>query len=285
MRLFLYKILQPVSIFFRRLNSNKIRVLAYHDIKSPEAFERQIAYLKNYYTIISIEQLIQHIKTGAQLPPKAVLITFDDGDISVYEAGMKVLKKYDVPALLFVITGLIGSRKSYWWKRVERSYTNEGKSYQEARKMIKKLKSIANKERLTFLSSINEAGDVQLSLQQLREFMKYNIGIANHTHTHPMLNFCTTAEIEYEMAESRSFFQTLGSGHFSVFAYPNGNFDLETESILKRSGIEFAFLFDHAINSLPVNPLRISRLRVNSDDDLAEFKVKVSGLHTLIKRP
>jgi peptidoglycan/xylan/chitin deacetylase (PgdA/CDA1 family) len=167
---------------------------------------------------------------------------------------------------------------------VESDYSGRGLSFVEARQKVRALKEMPNAARLTFLSAVSDVDMRQLTYAELSELAANRISIANHSHTHPMFNYCTSTEINAEMEQSRSFFNVFQTGYFDVFAYPNGNFDKETEQALKKEGIRYAFLFDHKLNNLPVNPMRISRIRVNADHDLSEFKLRVSGLHRMLAR-
>ncbi len=47
-------------------------------------FEEQLAYLARHYTVISMEQLIAGIESGGELPPRPLLLTFDDGYLDHY---------------------------------------------------------------------------------------------------------------------------------------------------------------------------------------------------------
>jgi len=44
-------------------------------------FLEQIQYLKKYYQIIRMEDLLENLNTGKPLPPRALLLTFDDGSL------------------------------------------------------------------------------------------------------------------------------------------------------------------------------------------------------------
>jgi poly-beta-1,6-N-acetyl-D-glucosamine N-deacetylase len=284
MRDILFRLLLPLSFIFEWLWSDRFRVLAYHDVKDALLFEKQILFLKRKYVIMSLDELKTYCKLGKPLPRKAMLITFDDGDITVYEKGLKILTKHEVASALFIITELIGSQKPFWWKRIEHHYNAKGDSYADARQTVRRLKSVSNRERLSTLSSFTDTEAIQLSRPQLETLVQNGVAIANHSHTHPMFDRCTSEELQMEMNNSRTFFDSFGSGHFDVFAYPNGNYDARSEDILKRAGVRFAFLFDHRLNNQAFDPMRISRIRVNADHDLAEFRVRVSGLHRLLAR-
>ena len=47
-------------------------------------FEQQLGYLAKYYSLISMEDLIDAIENRCQLPPRPALLTFDDGYLDHY---------------------------------------------------------------------------------------------------------------------------------------------------------------------------------------------------------
>jgi peptidoglycan/xylan/chitin deacetylase (PgdA/CDA1 family) len=70
----------------------------------PNKFEEQMKLLHDWdYTVISTETLVDAIKEGADLPPRPVIITFDDGDISVYERAFPILQKYGLTGVVYIV--------------------------------------------------------------------------------------------------------------------------------------------------------------------------------------
>jgi peptidoglycan/xylan/chitin deacetylase (PgdA/CDA1 family) len=276
----LLNIIIPINLF---LNRNNLKVLAYHDLKKSNKFESHLKFLINSdYNIIDINTLGDHLFLGDKLPNKPVLITFDDGDISVLELGLPLLKKYKLPSVMFIITSLIDSDNTFWCRQVEKALQEQGKSYAEARSKVNQLKKISNKNRMVYINSLNPVNSRQLTKKDLVNMQKGMMFIGNHTHTHPMVDMCTKEELENELNISKSCFEEWELPGFPIFAYPNGNWDEKSEKILKKNVIKIAFLFDHKINKKNINPMRISRIRVNSDNEINEFKVKVSGLHSFL---
>ncbi|WP_183075501.1 polysaccharide deacetylase family protein [Gillisia mitskevichiae] len=225
----------------------------------------------------------EHLFKKKQLPKSSVLITFDDGDFSVLKYGLPILKKNKVPTCLFVITNLINSQKPFWWDEIREYLGND-----DGNKKVKEVKSWPNIKRENYLKELRNNSDKpnkivsQLTFSDLVELKTGGVFIANHSHTHPMLDMSSEYEIQNEFEESKSLFKKWNLNGFDVFAYPNGNFDKNSELLLERNQIKLAFLFDHKINKKNVNPLRISRIRVNSDTVINEFKVKTSGIHSFI---
>jgi peptidoglycan/xylan/chitin deacetylase (PgdA/CDA1 family) len=125
----LFKVLSSSQLLFKWKNRQAVKVLAYHDITDVDAFERQIRYLKKSYNIISIHDLEDYIYYQKPLPLYSVLITFDDGDMSMYTCGLPIFKKYDIPAVIFIITGLINTNIPFWWKLVQEYFTRRGEPH------------------------------------------------------------------------------------------------------------------------------------------------------------
>lgn len=96
-------------------------VLTYHHISSkpfssitikPVRFEDDMKMLKNnYFNVVSFRDMINAMQGEAKLPPNAVVVSFDDGIESFYKYAYPVLKKYDIPAINFIITSRTESYK------------------------------------------------------------------------------------------------------------------------------------------------------------------------------
>ena len=72
---------------------------------TPQKFESDIkGLIDKGYTPIFTSDLVNHIKNGAELPEKPVIIQFDDGYSSVYELAFPILHKYNVKAEVYIIT-------------------------------------------------------------------------------------------------------------------------------------------------------------------------------------
>ena len=91
-----------------------VPILLYHRIDispvnsryyvTPSKFEDQMKLLRDWeYSVIPIELLIEAIQEGARLPPRPVIITFDDGDISVYESAFPIMKKYGLTGVVYIV--------------------------------------------------------------------------------------------------------------------------------------------------------------------------------------
>ena len=82
----------------------------------PQQFEMQIQALQQAgYTFFKASEVAEAVATGKPLPQKAVSITMDDGYADNYEVAFPILRKYHVPATIFVITSAVGSAGHVTW--------------------------------------------------------------------------------------------------------------------------------------------------------------------------
>ncbi len=101
--------------------STPVPILLYHNVTdaynnedtlvnvSPGRFEEHIStIISEGYNIISFQQYIKYCHGEAELPENPVIITFDDGYSSVYYKAYPILMKYNAPATVFIISGLVG---------------------------------------------------------------------------------------------------------------------------------------------------------------------------------
>ncbi|MCM8760762.1 MAG: polysaccharide deacetylase family protein [Candidatus Omnitrophica bacterium] len=111
-------------------NAYVLPILMYHSIDdntrlsklsvSPESFERQMKFLKDHrYNVISVEKAVSYIQNKERVPPKTIAITFDDGFYNNYKYAYPVLKKYGIPATIYVIVGKIGQPGYLGWKEIK----------------------------------------------------------------------------------------------------------------------------------------------------------------------
>lgn len=77
-------------------------------------FDEQLSKLKEEgYTFLTMIEIYYFMEGRAQIPEKSIAITIDDGDASVYKYAYPILKKYDIPATLFLIGGWLEPNLSY----------------------------------------------------------------------------------------------------------------------------------------------------------------------------
>lgn len=120
----LKKMLTYSLLFWRHLTSplfsyQEISVLCYHALDdsglsytiSKEGFIRHITYLRRYgYYFSKPREILRYIEGDDTLPKKTVLLTFDDGYASTYDAFLH-LREYKIPMTVFLVGEFYESTK------------------------------------------------------------------------------------------------------------------------------------------------------------------------------
>jgi peptidoglycan/xylan/chitin deacetylase (PgdA/CDA1 family) len=105
-----------------------IPILCYHRVGSgsskmdisPAKLQAQLEWLRNNgRPVVRLSDLAAFLAGKRPLPPRAVVITFDDGYESVHRHAFPLLRKYGAPATLFVYTDFIGSRDGLSWAQLD----------------------------------------------------------------------------------------------------------------------------------------------------------------------
>lgn len=84
---------------------------------SPGNFREQMRALTAMADPVALEYLPQALRRGRG-PRPVVAVTFDDGYLDNLTTARPILDEYNVPATVFVATGLTGSGRAYWWDRL-----------------------------------------------------------------------------------------------------------------------------------------------------------------------
>jgi peptidoglycan/xylan/chitin deacetylase (PgdA/CDA1 family) len=101
-------VVAPAGLFTRRRPGDLV-ILLYHrvgdgpgEIELPEVdFERQLAYLAEHEHVLSLDEALAGRHDGG------VVLTFDDGTRDFYERALPLLRRYRIPALLYLATALV----------------------------------------------------------------------------------------------------------------------------------------------------------------------------------
>jgi peptidoglycan/xylan/chitin deacetylase (PgdA/CDA1 family) len=76
----------------------------------PEEFQAQMQALKNWgYTSIPISLLVDAINYGVKMPPRPIVITFDDGDVTVYSQAFPIMREYGFIGVNYLVTNYVGT--------------------------------------------------------------------------------------------------------------------------------------------------------------------------------
>ncbi len=112
-------------------------VLLYHSIAdasddpwgvrvSPENFERQMAIIAHHCTPTRLAEMHEKLP-GNRLPPRTVVVTFDDGYIDNLLIAKPIMQRLGVPGTVFVASGYVDRAEEFWWDDLERLVLQPGR--------------------------------------------------------------------------------------------------------------------------------------------------------------
>lgn len=252
-----------------------VTFLLFHDMESSDA-ERNFAYLKRHYNIISLNDYIGAVHNGKRLPDKAVVITFDDGHASNY-ALLPIIKKMQIPITIFLCSSIVGTQRHFWFR-----HSTDMKSNVEA------LKRMSNEQRLETLKHFgflqeHEYSDTQALTKEQIEAMMPWVDFQSHTCYHPILPQCDDVTARKEIAESKLQLETDYGRRIKAISYPNGDYSARDIRLAKEAGYECGVTVDSGYNDLNSDLFRLKRFSVNDAKTTAELMVKASGCYALLK--
>ena len=100
------RVIVPI-ILYHRIDVSPINSQYY---VPPENFDRQMQLLRDWeYTTITTEMLANAIRDGASLPPRPILITFDDGNLDNYTTAFPIMQKYGLTAVVYIVGNYLGA--------------------------------------------------------------------------------------------------------------------------------------------------------------------------------
>src|SRR5476651_304410 len=112
-------ILGSIGYIFWLRDRYFVPILTYHHVGIPsgkwrlntvseKSFEYQMCFMKRHgFEVISFDDLVEGIKKGHMFTRNTVVLQFDDGYEDNYKYAYPILKKYNFPAMVFLISDKI----------------------------------------------------------------------------------------------------------------------------------------------------------------------------------
>ena len=265
---------------------------------TPRKFEAALEFLTTYYTPVCLDDVLATLE-GQALPPRAVLVTFDDAYASVVELAAPLCRKFGVPAIFFVNAAFLDNKRlapdnlvcyvanmngmetiNAAARSVRGTESPELRSLSDV--FTSFLPSLTLAERDAFLESLRHSGGVgesrlakeaglYLTTGQLRSLGSFNFEIGNHTYTHVHCRSLSQEDFRQEVDRNKEELEDLSGRKVRSFSQPYGSSKDLTPKLachLRQSGHVAAFLSESATNPRGADPFHLDRVnsRVDSDD-------------------
>lgn len=280
------------------------------------AFDEQMAFVANNFNCLSLPEAIEHLSRG-KLPARSLIVTFDDGYLDNLTLALPILRKYQIPATVYIATGLIDRGRLPWWYELERLIdAGDGlhvhwqqqqlhfstidaavkrRTFDFLNPMIKRMNP-ADQTRFMGLLRQGTVKRVEQENQLLDQLQLIELAadplvtIGAHTHHHMTLSRLNPIRLRHEMIRSRELLEDWLGRPVEHLAYPfggrsqasNREFSAAAElgftsAVTTRLG-HFQSFHKHHLLALP-------RIGIGYQDCMARFEWKLSGLYCMARRP
>jgi peptidoglycan/xylan/chitin deacetylase (PgdA/CDA1 family) len=264
-------------IFRQFLQYDKVTIITYHSPRLTNA-KHHFRALRKRYNIIPLAEYVRARTRGCRsgLPPKSLIITMDDGHRTNFELK-PLLKELNIPLSIFLCSGLVGTRRHYWWRHLE--------TPEEAQAC----KRISDADRIQLLAAKGFRPDKEyserdaLSDVEIEELKPY-VDFQAHTVTHPILPACTDEVAEREIRDCKSELEAKYGLSIYALALPNGDYSERDLRLAGKFGYRCALTQESGFNDQNTDLFRLRRIALQDDCSINELLVKTSGLWGFLLR-
>jgi peptidoglycan/xylan/chitin deacetylase (PgdA/CDA1 family) len=287
---------------------------------TPSGFAQQMRHLARYYHVVSMPDVLDAVKRNRTLRDRSVLITFDDAYADFADIAWPILKRFHLPATLFVPTAYPGQPElAFWWDRLYQAFAQTRRaelrdtplgnfSLADPNSRSRSLRTLQNyvptvphddAMRLVdcVCAQLAEApakGGSVLNWDQLRLLARDGVTLGSHTRTHPILTQLPPNRMREEIQGSQRDLKAEIGSALPIFCYPNGDHNETVTAMLREEGVELGFTTLVGQNELASSDLlRLKRTGITPRSSLPVFSLRVSrpGIyldawrHQRMKRP
>lgn len=278
---------------------------------APHRLAAQMRLMKRLgATPIFLDDWVSRSQAGTALPKLCFAVTFDDGWQDNAEFAFPILIQEQVPATIFLVSGLLDTNRHFWpeqvafclthgLRRVPDLLTSEefnwitsanveisGKSatIEEVNETINALKSISDVDileniercRSRFPDAFPSTSERQLlNHEEIMQMLASGlIRFGAHTRNHFRLNLLkNSSELQNEIVGSKEDLEARLNIPVTMFCYPNGDTDDEGQMMVENH-YALACTTETGWNIAPCNPYSLRRYNVhdgNSGNGLAQL--------------
>lgn len=301
-----------------------VPVLAYHGVTATEhsalrnlrrlhvsasLFEEHLKLLREKWRPVSLSAVREAVIARRPLPSRSVAVTFDDGYRNILNVALPLLRRYEMPACVFVLTtptpsrlwmdrleaAVIGSRHAeVRWGGHVYSLTSEAARHSAIQSLSLSLEGLGPKRDAGLEHLLRELGRAPqspdddrdlLAWDEIRALKEAGLEIGSHASFHEPLTEFDEQVVSAMLLKSRADLEReLGPGPFS-FAYPWGAWSRRLADDVRRAGFACAVTTDAGLNGTDADLFGLRRFLIGADDNVTRLRTALSGLRALWGRP
>ncbi len=265
---------------FGTLASPRLPILIFHRVLArtdallpdePDAvrFDKLMHHVSRCYRVLTLGDAITHLEQD-NLPPRSLVITFDDGYADNAEIALPILQRHGLSATFFVASGFLDGGRMWNDSVIEclracryhsidleefglgqQALNNDTTKKTCTDALLRRIKYQSLAEREKSISQLQHRcgvaalpDDLMMRSEQVKQLHQAGMEIGGHTVNHPILLNLDPSEAEQQIAQGRDDLQSIIDGPVDVFAYPNGkpgiDFDFSHVELVKKLGFRGA---------------------------------------------
>lgn len=295
---------------------SRLLVLGFHNIEGTwcwpaergvglRAFTRQLQILSRCASVVDLRTALDTLAAGGRLPPRAVALTFDDGYRDNLTLAAPLLRRYRMPATIFLVPGLLDRTVHAWWERLgwavsqatAPAVTYGGTDYPlttaEDRNVAQRtiendVKSLSHTARAELIEDLvdrlaprgtYDADELFLDWDSAHTLPAAGLTVGSHTLEHPILARETAHDQRYSLRESKRLLEDKIGVEASVLAYPNGtrnDYDTTTLAEVESAGYSYAVTTWGGAVGPATPPFEVSRSLVGPYQHSARFAASIA---------
>jgi peptidoglycan/xylan/chitin deacetylase (PgdA/CDA1 family) len=274
--------------YHRVLPSNKIDNSLVNISVSTDNFINQLNYLTKNFNIISLDELLLHLKSKSN--EFKIVITFDDGYRDNLNYAYPILEKFNAPATIYIITKFINNKFIPWWIKLDYFIKNQKKIDTNKKKLFNLYKNklllsdqlTIDKNVLSILGKNNKLkyNNIFLDQKEIQYLSKQKlITIGSHSHSHYNFSKLTEEQTLSEFKTSKSILENMINKKILHFSYPYGgyqNINFKFNKLLKNLGYLSAVTTVRKKLYMS-DQFELPRVFINNDNHLFRLKLKLLG--------
>jgi peptidoglycan/xylan/chitin deacetylase (PgdA/CDA1 family) len=235
------KIGDVLGQIFGRQPSESCVVLAYHSVlpKQRSKFAKQMDDLVRFARPVHAN--VSSLPAGGG---RFAAVTFDDGLENIIENALPELRKRNIPATLFIVTGVLGKNPEWEY------FGGDDPTQQRA-----------------------------MTADQLSQLPSDLVTIGSHTMTHPVLPAIDEEALKNELEGSRTKLMDMVKREVHLFSFPYGAFDSRAIEACRKAGYRRVFTALPVWAFSQPNEFVTGRVGATPDDWPLEYKLKLSGAY------
>ena len=216
-----------------------------------DVFGQHIRFIARNFKAVSLSEGLNALGSSGSNEIYAA-INLDDGYMDNFLQAYPVLKKYNVPATIFLTTDFIGKEHIFWWDRVFNvsSFNPNGvsRSIEIADRINAHLKRqdpndlerLAEKIEINFSPKEKATPSKMLGWKEIKEMAENGINFGSHSRSHGNLCLLDDDELKKELVDSKKEIECRLGIKVDGFTYPFGIFDERVKAIVARAGYNYA---------------------------------------------